>query len=323
MPPDRPASFEDAAMPSPDTNSLNRIALIGLGEAGQMLAREFSASGGLRITAFDTTFMDPASGPSRAARELGVTAAASAAEAVAEAELVVSAVTASSALDAARSVAAHLPPGAVFLDLNSVAPGTKREAFATVEAGAGRYVEAAVMAPVYPKRLGTPILLGGPHAAGFLETARALGFTVSVYSSTVGSASAVKMCRSVMVKGLEALTLECFLAARRAGVEADVIASLQQSFPGMDWAKAGAYNLERMTTHGIRRSAEMREVAKTVEELGIAPLMATATAEHQATLGGLRFKERCGGTPPEGLDAVLDAIAALEPWRPARSEAAE
>ncbi len=156
-------------MSSPSTNSLSRIALIGLGEAGQMLARELSASGRLRITAFDIAFADPASGPSRAARDLGVTAAASAAEAVADAELVVSAVTASSALDAARSVAGHLRPGAVFLDLNSVAPGTKREAFATIEAGAGRYVEAAVMAPVYPKRLGTPILLGGPHAASFLE----------------------------------------------------------------------------------------------------------------------------------------------------------
>lgn len=310
-------------MTSPATSSLTRIALIGLGEAGQMLARELSATQRMRIAAFDIAFADPASGPSRAARDLGVAAAACAAEAVAQAELVVSAVTASSALEAARSVAAHLPPGAVFLDLNSVAPGTKREAFAAVEAGRGRYVEAAVMAPVYPKRLGTPILLGGPHAAGFLETAQALGFNVSVFSDAVGAASAVKMCRSVMVKGLEALTLECFLAARRAGVEADVIASLQGSFPGLDWAAVGEYNLERMATHGIRRSAEMREAARTVEELGIAPLMAAATAEHQATMGGLRLKERCGGSLPGGLGALLDAVASLEPWRPEGRDAAE
>jgi 3-hydroxyisobutyrate dehydrogenase-like beta-hydroxyacid dehydrogenase len=304
------------------TNSLNRIALIGLGEAGQMLARELSASGTLQIVAFDIAFADAASPPSTAARTLGIKAAPSAVEAVAEAQLVISAVTASSALDAARSVAEHLPQGAVFLDLNSVAPGTKREAFATIEAGRGRYVEAAVMAPVYPKRLGTPILLGGPHAADFLESAQALGFTVSVFSETVGAASAVKMCRSVMVKGLEALSMECFLAARRAGVEAEVIASLQGSFPALDWAAMGEYNLERMTTHGIRRSAEMREVAKTVQELGIAPLMATATAEHQATMGALRLKERCGGSLPEGLGAVLDAIGRLDPWSQAKPDAA-
>ncbi len=303
-------------------NSLNRIALIGLGEAGQMLARELSASGTLQITAFDIAFADAASAPSTAVRALGIEAASSAAEAVAAAQLVISAVTASSALEAARSVAEHLPEGAVFLDLNSVAPGTKREAFATIEAGRGRYVEAAVMAPVYPKRLGTPILLGGPHAADFLESAQALGFTVSVFSETVGAASAVKMCRSVMVKGLEALSMECFLAARRAGVEAEVIASLEGSFPALDWTVLSEYNLERMTTHGIRRSAEMREVAKTVQELGIAPLMATATAEHQATMGALRLKERCGGSLPEGLGAVLDAIGRLEPWSPAEPEAA-
>jgi 3-hydroxyisobutyrate dehydrogenase len=303
-------------------NSVNRIALIGLGEAGQMLARELSASGTLQIVAFDIAFADAESPPSTAARTLGIKAAPSAVEAVAEAQLVISAVTASSALDAARSVAEHLPQGAVFLDLNSVAPGTKREAFATIEAGRGRYVEAAVMAPVYPKRLGTPILLGGPHAADFLESAQALGLTVSVFSETVGAASAVKMCRSVMVKGLEALSMECFLAARRAGVEAEVIASLQGTFPALDWAAMGEYNLERMTTHGIRRSAEMREVAKTVQELGIAPLMATATAEHQATMGALRLTERCGGSLPEGLGAVLDAIGRLEPWSQAKPDAA-
>jgi 3-hydroxyisobutyrate dehydrogenase-like beta-hydroxyacid dehydrogenase len=310
-------------MTSLATDSLNRIALIGLGEAGQMLAREFSTSGQLQIRAFDIAFADAASAPSTAARTLDVTAAATAAEAVAEAQLVISAVTAGSALDAARSVAAHLPPGAFFLDINSVAPGTKREAFALIEAGTGRYVEAAVMAPVYPKRLGTPILLGGPHAAGFIKIAQALGFNVSVFSEQVGSASAVKMCRSVMVKGLEALSMECFLAARRAGVEAEVIASLRGSFPDVDWVALGEYNLERMTTHGIRRSAEMREVAKTVQELGIAPLMTTAAVEHQATMGNLRLKDRCGGSLPEGLGAVLDAIGRLEPWSQAKPRAAD
>jgi len=316
-------SFEDPGMTRSATRSLDRLALIGLGEAGQMLARELSASGDLRIGAYDIAFSDAASAQSAAARMLGVHAAASAAEAVAEAQIVISVVTASSTVEAARSVAPHLPRGAFFLDLNSVAPGTKREAFATIETGNGRYVEAAVMSPVYPRRLGTPILIGGPHAADFLEIAQALGFNVSVFSDKVGSASAVKMCRSVMVKGLEALSMECFLAARRAGVEAEVIASLGESFPAFDWAHTGEYNLERMTTHGVRRSEEMREVAKTVQELGIAPLMATAAAEHQATLGKLQLKERCGGSLPKGLSAVLDAIARLEPWSRAQSQAAE
>ncbi|WP_445503564.1 DUF1932 domain-containing protein [Microvirga sp. G4-2] len=302
---------------------LNRITLMGFGEVGQMLARELSANPMIGISAFDITFADTNSAQSETARALGIACACTAEEAVATAQLVISAVTASSDLDAARSVAADMPEDSFFLDLNSVAPGTKREAAAVIEAGRGRYVEAAVMSPIYPKRLGTPILLGGPHAADFLPIALALGFNVSVFSDRIGSASAVKMCRSVMIKGLEALSMECFLAARRAGVEKDVLASLRESFPALDWPKMAEYNLERMTTHGIRRSEEMHEVAKTVRDLGIVPLMSAATATHQSTMGCLGLKGRCGGNLPEGLGAVLDAIMEADPWPSARPEAVE
>jgi 3-hydroxyisobutyrate dehydrogenase len=288
-----------------------------------MLAEDLGSSGSLHITAFDIAFDDSNSAPTKAALALGIAAAATAAEAVAEVQLVISAVTASSALDAASAVTRDLKAGAFFLDLNSVAPGTKRQASAIIEAGAGRYVEAAVMSPIHPKRLGTPLLLGGAHAAIFLEVAQPLGLNATIFSDAVGAASAVKMCRSIMVKGLEALTLECFLSARRAGVESDVLASLQQSFPGLNWAAMGEYNLERMASHGIRRAAEMREVVRTVEELGIAPLMATATAEHQDTMGHLGLKHQCGGSLPAGLGPLLDAVSGLDPWRTKRSEAAE
>jgi 3-hydroxyisobutyrate dehydrogenase len=303
--------------------AITSIALIGLGEVGQMLAREFSSRGDLRIGAFDIAFADRSSPQSAAASAIGVRAASSAGEAVAGAQLVISAVTASSALDAARSVAGALPSGAFFVDVNSVSPGRKRTAAAVVEACGGRYVEAAVMAPVAPKRLRTPILLGGSHARAFGEVAQALGFNATVFSDRIGDASAVKMCRSVMIKGMEALTLECLAAATRAGVRELVLASLKESFPALDWPAIAAYNLERMATHGIRRAAEMREVAKTVRELGIDPLMANATAEHQATLGELRLKDRCGGAIPEELEALLEAIEEAEPWPDLPAQAAE
>jgi hypothetical protein len=111
-----------------------------------------------------------------------------------------------------------------------------------------------------------------------------------------------------MVKGMEALTAECFLAARRAGVGAQVLASLSESFPGMDWPKQSAYNLERMASHGIRRAAEMREVAATLRELGVEPLMAVATTERQAEIGRLDLKRRFGGTVPRDRDAILAAL---------------
>jgi 3-hydroxyisobutyrate dehydrogenase len=303
--------------------SLSRIALVGLGEAGQMFAREFAARGDLQISAFDLAFGHEGSAQAAAAKAIGIRAPPSAAEAVAGAQLVISAVTATSDLDAARSVVGHLLPGAYFVDINSVAPGTKRTAAAMIEGAGGRYVDAAVMAPVYPKKLGTPILLGGPHATSFQNVAVELGLNASVFSHEVGAASAVKMCRSVMIKGLEALTMECLLAARAARVEEHVLASLKESFPALDWPKVVAYNLERMITHGIRRSEEMREVAKTVQELGVAPLMSAAAAEHQAALGGLRLKERSGGTLAENLSGLVDAIRAAQPWPAIPAQAAE
>jgi 3-hydroxyisobutyrate dehydrogenase-like beta-hydroxyacid dehydrogenase len=165
------------------------------------------------------------------------------------------------------------------------------------------------MAPIHPKRLATPIRLGGAHAAAFLETARSLGFNAIVQSESIGAASAVKMCRSVMIKGLEALTLECLPSARRAGVEGEVLASLSESFPGLDWRATAAYNLERMATHGVRRSEEMCEVAKTVQELGLEPHMASATAEHPWAVGHLGLMERCGGSYPKDLRDFVDAIS--------------
>lgn len=232
-------------------------ALIGFGEAGQAFAQA------PEWRAFDIA-------PAR-------TRNATLEEALDGAQLIVSVVTADQALAAAEAAAACIAPGALFCDLNSVAPDTKRAASAAIEAAGGRYVDVAVMSPVHPARQGTPLLLSGPHADAGAHALNASGFTnLRVVSGEIGRASTIKMVRSVMIKGIEALTGEMMLAARAAGVEAEVLASL-----GDDWDRRAAYNLERMTTHGLRRAAEMEEVAKTLISLGIDPLMTRGTIIRQ------------------------------------------
>jgi 3-hydroxyisobutyrate dehydrogenase-like beta-hydroxyacid dehydrogenase len=158
-----------------------------------------------------------------------------------------------------------------------VAPATKRDAAAVIEAGGGRYLDVAIMSPVNPARLAVPLLVSGPHSIDGAAALQALGFTnVRVVGTEIGRASAIKMIRSVMVKGQEALTAEMILAAREADVVTEVLSSL-----GSDWAQRAQYNLERMTTHGIRRAAEMEEVAKTLESLGVEPLMTRSTIVRQ------------------------------------------
>jgi 3-hydroxyisobutyrate dehydrogenase-like beta-hydroxyacid dehydrogenase len=250
----------------------------------------------------------------QAGEKIGVRLAASAADAVREADIIISAVTAASSLEAAESVRPHLSGHAFFLDINSVSPGRKH-ATAKLLADAARYVDVAVMAPVHPARHQTPVLLAGPHAEAIEPILREFDMRASIAGAEVGAAAAIKMVRSVMIKGMEALTLECFLAAARAGVEEQVIASLSKSFPTLDWTKIIEYNLERMASHGTRRAAEMEEVADTLRELGIEPHMATATVQRQRQMGQIGKQQSVRGSLKEGHKALLRAISAAGPDR--------
>ena len=259
-----------------------KIALIGYGEVGKILAEDLHARGAT-VTAFDLKLRSEAGEPMREhALVHGVALAGSHAAAASDAGLVISAVTASQAVPVAESAAEGLPDGTFFLDLNSASPGAKVRAAGIVAAAGGRYVEGAVMTSVPPYRIRVPLLLGGPDAPALEPILNRLGFAAKVSSPVLGVASATKMCRSAMIKGLEAMVIEAFTAARHYGVENDVIASLKETFPGIDWERQAAYFFQRAIEHGRRRSEEMREVAVTVQEAGLTPWSATATAERQA-----------------------------------------
>jgi 3-hydroxyisobutyrate dehydrogenase-like beta-hydroxyacid dehydrogenase len=261
--------------------SFSRICLIGFGEVGQTLAADLRAAGVEDIAAYDILFAQADSAPSAAAKKLSVRAAENAAEAANGAELILCAVTAASDLDAALSVTGGIGMGAFYVDLNSASPGVKQQASKIVDGAGGRYVEAAVMTPIHPRRIASPTLLGGPYAHAFLERALPLGLNVTVASDQVGRASATKMCRSVIIKGLESLLTESMVSARHYGVEKEVLASLSDMLPIPDWEKLARYMISRSLEHGARRAEEMREVAKTVQEAGLDPLMSAACAARQ------------------------------------------
>ncbi len=264
-----------------------RIALIGYGEVGRILAEDLRAQG-VAVAAFDLKLATEAGNAMREhAAGLGVALAVSHAEAARGAELLISAVTASQAVVVAEAAAPGLDHGAWFLDFNSASPGAKIRAAAVLEAAGGRYVEGAVMTSLPPYRLRVPLLLGGPHAAALLPLLNAQGFAAKLAREQLGMASATKMCRSVMIKGLEAMVIESFTSARQYGVEDALIASLAETFPGIDWERQAAYFFQRVIEHGRRRSEEVREVAQTVREAGLAPFSAAGTAERQAWMADL------------------------------------
>jgi 3-hydroxyisobutyrate dehydrogenase-like beta-hydroxyacid dehydrogenase len=288
--------------------TFSRVALIGFGEVGQTLAGDF-AKHGVEVTAYDILFAQTDSNPSRALRKHKTKKARTAAAAVGEAELVICAVTAASDLDAARSTLHGLRAGTFFLDVNSASPGMKQKASILVDSAGGRYVEAAVMTPIHPKGVASAMLLGGPHATDFLARGRGLGFAGELFSETVGLASATKMCRSVIIKGVEALLSESLLSARQYGVEKYVLASLSDLLPVGDWEKLARYMISRALEHGTRRAEEMREAAATVAEAGIAPFMSTATAERQDFTAAHKAALAHSGDLGKMLDAILKDIA--------------
>ena len=265
---------------------LRHVTLIGFGEAGSILGADLVSSG-CDVSMYDILLDDVKTSAAMRARaeQAHVQVHDSFAAATSGADLIVSAVTASSSGDVATLAGKHLRAGQIFLDINSVSPGKKQSSCRAVEASGADYVESAVMAPVPPYRLKVPMLLGGRRAESLVVQLARLGMNAQAISEEIGVASAVKMCRSVVIKGMEALAVESMRAARRFGAEKPVLASLSETFPGMGWDKdLPDYLISRVAEHGRRRAAEMREVVRTLEDAGLEPTMASATARLQDAL---------------------------------------
>ena len=269
-----------------------KIAFIGFGEAARAFRDSLAtADPGIRFFAFDILFSSEGAGGATAeqARDRQVEVCFDPETAVAEADWIISAVTAGSSLEAAQSAVEALGPDQIFIDINSVSPGRKQ---ATNDLLAGRgcaYIDMAVMAPVHPAGHGTPVLVAGALPDAFRTRLDRLGFNYEPVGERPGDATAIKMVRSLFVKGLEAITVQALLAAERSGCYDRILTSLTKSFPGLGWPGFAAYELERVLTHGIRRAAEMRESGETLDELGLGGELARAIAAVHDQLGALQM----------------------------------
>ena len=248
-----------------------KIAIIGFGEAGHMFGTHLTQHAD--VHAYDLKQDDNIKDKAASA---GVSFHGALSEVMDNAEWILSLVTAEQAPIAAQQASQYLKPNQYFLEMNSISPGTK-QANAKL---CGNLVDIAIMAPVYPKQANVPLLLSHPDGEALESQLRKLGLNVRCVGADIGRAAAIKMCRSVMIKGMEALTLECFQTAQFYDVEEEIKSSLHGSFPGMGWDKDRVdYWFERVGTHGERRAEEMREVAKTVKDAKVNSEMSKTVAE--------------------------------------------
>lgn len=275
------------------------IAFIGLGEAGSALISGWGQPLAQSISGFDVKIQNQYTADiiTNKSNALGIKCESKLEDALVDADLVFSAVTADQAVIVAKAAAPYIKNGAFFFDLNSCAPSSKKISEKIIHDAGGCYVDVAVMSPVHPKLNMVPLLISGEHSVAADKILKDLPMLPRIIEGPVGSASSIKMIRSIMVKGLEALTSECLLAAVQAGVEEEVLNSLVKSHPGTDWNAQAAYNFERAIVHGERRAAEMEEVAKTIDDLGLPNDMAKATIKWQRSIA------RTGVTAPQDASA--------------------
>jgi 3-hydroxyisobutyrate dehydrogenase len=283
------------------------IGFLGFGEAGFHLARGLRRAGAPPLVAFDLHAHDGAAGERIRARAAETaTHLVDTPHALAHAApVILSVVTAASAAEAAASVAADLTAHHIYADLNSVSPATKRQIAGVIGGGAGRFVEVAVMAPIPGPEHRVPMLLNGPCAPALAAAGSQYEMRVEIMNDPIGTAAAVKMCRSIVIKGLEALLLECVLAAEQYGAAGRVFESLHDSYPGIEWQKTADYMIGRVLEHGARRAHEMQEVAATLRAAGVEPVMAEATTRRQDWEATLRGSGRLRGSRPETAEALL------------------
>jgi len=265
------------------------IAFVGFGEAARAFQQSLGAhDAALSFSAYDILLDDEATAPAmrEAMKRHGVAVATNHSD-LREADWIVSAVTADQSLIAIKALTPHLVQGQLVIDINSVSPGRKHETSELVGAAGAHYLDMAVMAPVHPRGHRTPVLLAGELPGGMLDEIARLEFDFRVVGEAPGRATAIKMVRSLFVKGLEAITVETLLAAQASGCFEEIFTSLAKSYPGLGWPGFAAYEFERTLLHGKRRAAEMRESAATVAALGLNGALADEIANIQEAMGGL------------------------------------
>ncbi|MGD0606360.1 MAG: NAD(P)-binding domain-containing protein [Streptosporangiaceae bacterium] len=247
------------------------IAVLGLGEAGSAIAHDLVRAG-VRVRAYDPA-VSAADGITGIT---GITGTASEAEAACGADLVLSVNSAKAAVGAFAAGLPGLRPDALWADLNTASPGTKRQLADIAAAARVSLADVAMMAPVPGRGLRVPMLASGEAAARYAALLRPLGADIEVLDGPAGLAASKKLLRSVFYKGMAAAVVEALDAARAAGDEPWLRAHI-----AAELAAADTGTMERIIDgtrrHAVRRSAEMEAAAGMLTDLGVPPLMADAS----------------------------------------------
>ena len=288
-----------------------KLGFIGFGEAAFSISLGLVDKSDKPIKAFDQLQSEPTKSPYLIARtkKTGVVLCRSLDELIAESDILISTVTANASLKVATKAGMLLSSKHFYLDLNSVSPKTKMKAALAIENPRGaQFIEGAVMAAVPPLRNKVPILLSGPSVPAFIKKMAPFDFNFSHIGSKFGQAAAIKMFRSIIIKGIESLLQESLLAASEYDAGELVLQSIQDSYSEINWKQLASYLLRRTTIHGKRRVQEMEQVIETLKDLNVEPIMAKAISNRLKKVAKLGLQYSFAGHSPVDHQEIINEI---------------
>jgi len=287
------------------------ITWIGYGEAAYHISKGLKGQGFQSMKAYDMAKDDPLRGPTIQAHgeEVGVPLCGSAAEAVEGAAFVISLTSAKVAVDVAKQVLPLMKAGQTYLDFNAASPETKR-ILAGLERPEGvRLCDVAVMGPVPLNGHKVPLLLAGDGGQAFVDAMTPYGMRMELLDAPVGGASAIKMIRSVFMKGFPQVLLECLLAAQEYGVTEKMLDSLDGTIGGKSVRQMADQVFTPTVIHAARRAAEMKEVVRMLDSVGLGSQMSAAADQRLTDLAALHIVDEIGSDVKLGYQEILDLIS--------------
>ncbi|MBW2109705.1 MAG: NAD(P)-dependent oxidoreductase [Deltaproteobacteria bacterium] len=287
-----------------------KIAFIGFGEAGSGLAKGLKQAGVAEIRFYDHAWNVPPYGDviQRRAREARALMLPNFEEAVVSAEVVISCVTAASALEVAKTAKGLLTLEQLYVDVNAASPMEMERVAATIAPSGAQFVDVAMMGAIPAYLHKVPILCSGPGAERFRILMSAYEMDITRVGDQPGAASAIKMFRSIFMKGLVALLLETMQATHVYRVDDVVLGSLAETMEKNPFMETVRSLVTRGLVHAERRAHELEEVIKTLKSLNVPYPMAQATMEKLQWCSNLGFKEYFKGETPQTLDEVFAAF---------------
>lgn len=288
--------------------------MLGFGEAGVRFAKDLSAAGLTGIVAYSRSGSKAQPGDA-----LHTEAAAAGVELVKTlralckgTDVIIALTPGKAAVAAAKKISRHLKPDQIYVDMSSAAVKTMED-IAQLLDGKARFVDAAIMSPVPLNGIKALIGASGADAEAFRALVAPYGMNVKVVGAKPGGASAMKLIRSVCMKGLSAVLMESLEAAQRYGVLEATAADIAGSFDERPFAQNMKRYVCGTAVHAERRIHEMADVLALLNSLGSSTRMTKATRAKLVDVTKMGLREKFNAREPDTVAEVMEAIVAMTP----------